>query len=449
MTALLPVIHKVNRPIDTVSIIQIKMNKSISELFKKAIKNGTGEAILLLKENPSADFDQYILEACTHNLAYDPQCEGSRSEYLSEILSLSRDKEKIENEILKQLNNPSNEHWDTILLFDLAAILARKGNKSARKAIYDRYEKNLKAEYDFVETEVLVTLDGLEGLEFAAKIQGEKMESDSTYWADNYLIEVCKKHFPESSPKEYLEEKSQSNKYIETFLSKVEEIESLRTKGKTSSKRSLSQLLQLIEEGKRVPIIAGKWLKEEEILKAANLLLIEKDDKKIQQYLRLLSRAKYPLDISNLLPFLDTDNEGIKHSTLQILKKIEDYRIRELIDKNYTNFTYLNAHLEFFVSNFLEKDIGILCDILDTLEIEEEIHLFGMVIRDIFDKNFIKHPSKLLEKLYMVNNCSICREAFIKKLISAQQLSDEILREMRYDCEPDIRQLADTYHEKF
>jgi hypothetical protein len=424
------------------------MNKSISELFKQAIKNGTGEAILLLKENPSADFDQYILEACTHNLAYDPQCEGSRSEYLSEILSLSRDKEKIENEIFKQLDNPSNEHWDTILLFDLAAILAQNGNENARKVIYDRYEKNLKAEYDFVETEVLVTLDGLKGLEFAAKIQGKKIELDSTYWTDNYLIEVCKEHYPESSPKQYLEEKSQNNKYIGTFLSKIEEIESLRTKGKTSSKRSLSQLLQLIEEGKRVPIIAGKWLKDEEVLKVANLLLIEKDAKKIQPYLRLLSRTQYPLDISNLLPFLDTGNEGIKHSTLQILEKIEDYRIRELIDRNHTNITYLNEHIEFFVSNFLEKDIGVLCDILDTLESEEEIHSFGMVIRDIFDKNVIKHPSKLLDKLYKANNCSICREAFIKKLISAQQLSDKILREMRYDCEPDIRQLAETYHGK-
>jgi hypothetical protein len=431
-----------------VSITQIKMNKSISELFKQAIKNGTGEAILLLKENPSADFDQYILEACTHNLAYDPQCEGSRSEYLSEILSLSRDKEKIENEIFKQLDNPSNDHWDTILLFDLAAVLAQNGNENARKVIYDRYEKNLKAEYDFVETEVLVTLDGLKGLEFAANIQGEKIELDSTYWADNYLIEVCKEHYPESSPQKHLEEKSQNNKYIETFLSKIEEIESLRRKGKTINKRSLSQLLQLIEEGKTVPIISGKWLKDEEVLKVANLLLIEEDDKKIQPYLRLLSRTQYPLDISNLLPFLDTDNEGVKHSTLKILEKIEDYIIRELIDRNYTNYSYLNEHIEFFVSNFLEKDIGVLCDILDTLEDEEEIHSFGMVIRDIFDKNVIKHPSKLLNKLYMANNCSICRAAFIKKLISAQQLSDKILREMRYDCEPDIRQLADTYYKK-
>jgi hypothetical protein len=277
------------------------MSKSISVLFKQAIRNGTGNAILLLKENPSADFDQYILEACTSNLAYDPQCEGSRSEYLFEILSLSREKGKIENEILNQLENPSKEHWDTILLFDLAARLAKNGNENAKQTIYTRYGINQKVKYDFVETEVLVTLDGLKGLEFAAQTQGKRIECDSTYWADDYLIEVCKEYYPESSPKEYLEEQSQNNRHIKTFLSKITEIESLRTKGETGGKRSLSQLLQLIEEGKRVPIIAGKWLKDEEVLKVADLLLSEKNDKKIQSYLRLLCRTQYPLDISNLL----------------------------------------------------------------------------------------------------------------------------------------------------
>ncbi len=362
-------------------------------------------------------------------------------------MSLSRDKGKIENEILKQLDNSRNEHWDTILLFDLAAILVQNGNEKARNAIYDRYEKNLKAEYEFVETEVLVTLDGLKGLEFSAKVQGEEIELDSTYWADDYLLEVCKEHYPESSPKDYLKEKSQNNRYIKAFLSKVEEIDSLRAKGKTSSKRSLSQLLQLIDEGKSVPIIAGKWLKDEEVLKVANLLLSEKDDKGIQSYLRLLSRTQYPLDISNLLPFLNSTNDQIKHSILRILQQIEDHRIRELIEVNYTNHAFLYKHIELFVSNFLEKDINVLCHILDTLKDEEEFHSFGMVIKDIFNKNVTKHPGKLLNKLYMVNNCSICRESFIKTLISAQELSENILLEMKYDCEPEIRNLANTYME--
>ncbi|MGI0118257.1 hypothetical protein [Zooshikella sp. RANM57] len=425
------------------------MNETLSESFKKSIKNGTGEAILLLKENPSANFDQYILKACTHNLAYDPQCEGSRAEYLFEILSLARNKEKIVNEIIRQLNSPNKEYWDIQLLFDLAAIIAKQGNQEAKKAIYQRYSNNLNPEFEFADTNVLVALDGLNGLKFVAETQGRKIELDHDYWVDDRQLQVCKEYFPESSPKNYLAQKAQSNKYINVYLTKIEEIESLRTENATiRGKRSLSQLLKLIDEGKRIPIIAGKWLTDEEVVSVAKLLLHEKDEKKIEAYLRLLLRAKYPLDISNLLPLLITDNKQIKHSILRILSKIKDNQIRELIDKNYTDLTYLNDHLEFFVSNFFEKDLKVLSRILDTLDDDDEIHYFGMIIKDIFDGNSIKHPRNLLVKLYSATNCSICRESFIKILISANQISDKILRELRYDCERDIRQLANEYTQK-
>ncbi len=91
------------------------MNKS--QIFKQAIKSGRGEAILLLKLNRSLNMDESIIEACTHNLAYDPQCEGSREEYLFDILSLSQNREAIEIEIFKALSNAKEESWGTELLF--------------------------------------------------------------------------------------------------------------------------------------------------------------------------------------------------------------------------------------------------------------------------------------------------------------------------------------------
>jgi len=194
--------------------------------------------------------------------------------------------------------------------------------------------------------------------------------------------------------------------------------------------------------------MAGKWLTDKELQKVAGLLLKERDEKKILSYLRLLAQKEYPLDISNLLALLKTENKPIKHLTLRLLAKVKDKRLRELIDKNYTDLDYLYDNLELFVSNYVENDMAVLSHILDTLKQEDEIHSFGMIIRDIFDENVIKHPEKLLYKLYALTNCSTCRKSFIKILMSANQVTDKLLRELGYDCETDIRQLARNYQDK-
>ena len=415
-----------------------------SDFFRNSIRNGTGEAIVLLKKNPSIDFDEYILDACTHNLAYDPQCEGSRADYLFEILSFAKNREKIIDEILMNLSSSNKEYWDVHLLFDLALLLAKEGNGLARKVIYKRYANNLSEDFECIDTDVLVKLDGLNGLEFVADIQGKQLDKDSNFWIDEWLLDICKEYFPKTSPKNYLIEKSHNNKYIELFLSEMEEFESKEDDSKKKSKLSLLELLDTVKRGENIPIISGKWLNEEELLNLVQILQKEEDEWKIQSYLRILKFAKYPLDISTLLPFLKVKNEQIKRSTLNILSKVKDEKIRELIDSNYSNLDFLFEHLRLFESNFLEKDMEVLFRIFNRLKDEDEIHFFGLVICAIARENTIENPKRLIEELYYVNNCSICRESFIKILMSTNQLSDKIYEELKYDCDSSIRQLSDV-----
>ena len=56
------------------------MQKILSE-FKKYAKKGRGKAFLIFREHKDVDFSKEILDLCLHNYAYDPQCEGERSEY--------------------------------------------------------------------------------------------------------------------------------------------------------------------------------------------------------------------------------------------------------------------------------------------------------------------------------------------------------------------------------
>lgn len=64
-----------------------------------------------------------ILEACTHNLAYDSQCEETSSDYLFEILTFAQNKKAIETSIVDNLLCTYKDDWDTYLFFDLAGNL--------------------------------------------------------------------------------------------------------------------------------------------------------------------------------------------------------------------------------------------------------------------------------------------------------------------------------------
>lgn len=418
--------------------------------FKTSIKNGTGEAIVLLKDNPSIDFDEYILEACTKNLAYDPQCEGSRAEYLFEILSLAKNKEKISNQILTELRLPSKPHWDVHLVFDIAEFLAKEGNENARKAIYERFANNCKEGFDNIETNTLISLDGLKGLEFTAETQGKLLDVDSEYWVDGYDIEFCEDCYPDSKPKEYLEKKASENRYIKMYLSEIEEVDSLSDKRREkNTKRSLSEMLKLIERGIKVPIFSGKWLSKKETEYLCQCLLKDVKEDVIEQYLNLLMRTKHPVEAITTLPLLESKNSIIKHRALRILSKIKHSKIRELIDKNYDNHEYLLDNISLFVSNCTERDVTALLTIFETLENDDEIHSYVQTMKDIIIQGDIKFPNEIFHSIYLKNNCAICRASLVRESVLSENISSKLLLELEYDCDPETRQLAKENNKKF
>lgn len=62
---------------------------NLKQKFRNAIKRGTGETHLLIKENPTADFSKEIIKVALFDFSYDQQCEPSRDFYIAELIELS------------------------------------------------------------------------------------------------------------------------------------------------------------------------------------------------------------------------------------------------------------------------------------------------------------------------------------------------------------------------
>lgn len=66
---------------------------TVRQRFKNAIKRGTGETHLLMRKS-KVDFSSDIIKAALTNLSYDNQSEGSRADYVFELIELSNQKKK-------------------------------------------------------------------------------------------------------------------------------------------------------------------------------------------------------------------------------------------------------------------------------------------------------------------------------------------------------------------
>lgn len=73
--------------------------------FRKLIEKGLGAAVVFIRDNPKDTKRYYhsILQACIKNNAYDSQCEGSRSQYLYEIIQLRNERDLLKEQVMAVL----------------------------------------------------------------------------------------------------------------------------------------------------------------------------------------------------------------------------------------------------------------------------------------------------------------------------------------------------------
>ena len=137
--------------------------------FRRALHLGFGRTILYAKDNDVGKFRDVILDACLHCYAYDPQSEGTRADYMLELVGLTPEKDFYSGKVLKALPG-SGDDWDAVQRFRFAACLAFEGNELAKRAMYENYAPGPKRGEGIGIN--FVHMDGLDGLLFAAEKMG-------------------------------------------------------------------------------------------------------------------------------------------------------------------------------------------------------------------------------------------------------------------------------------
>jgi hypothetical protein len=418
---------------------------TIKQKFKSAVKRGTGEAHFLIRDNPKVNFSNYIIKAALTNLSYDAQSEGSRANYIFELIELSNQKKKIRKAILNGLAAEKHDTWALDQLYDLTALFAKQGDKEAKKAIYKRYSKKKTEGSEWLGETAIIDLDGLKGLKYIAKNKGKIIEKYPETRDDSRLIDSFNEINPTINAYEELKNASKTNRLISAYLSAI-------NKNKDELKKTQRPPLtyKIIKDrinNNATFVVPSLWIKElanEDIIKLANDFLKENNRLKLEKYLQVFGKVKYPYNYAPLLTLAKSKvkkNDRLVEFAVEALKYFSGDDIRLFAIEKLEKVKIPHQYLGLLVANYKNGDGDLLTRIVERCKNEHDIHALVDGFVDIYQANATTECKKPLEAIYDKLTCGIHRNDIIKILIANNVLSTQLKKEIQFDSYFPTREL--------
>jgi hypothetical protein len=417
--------------------------------FDKAFRYGLGRAYIHVKENGDDGVRDVILRHCLQNPCYDAQCEDARAPWLMSIIDLCISPEFYTNAIIDSLSK-TDDDWELSQLFDLCLILAKRGNKTAEKAIYNRFDKQEFNE-SYLGGDHIVELNGLDGLLYVARVLGKRMLKDEDYWdgANIYSL-ACETHKKETVDK-LLSEQALTDLAVAEFLKDVAKYykedsspsdvnnrqEEIRERARKELPMNL--ILSDLEKGKEHRsrfMRFGIYATEEESNIVYNKLLTEEREEQLISYLWVFRRREVPALDDKLFTLTKSKNKDIGSAAIRALMHTTHPRIRSLaieLHDSGDDELFIPA-IELFVNNYKNGDYRYIEKATVESDDTEFLHSTGYDILNIFEKPPDKGMLTCLTWVYENTPCSNCRENAVKLLAKNKILTESIRQECQFDC---------------
>lgn len=418
---------------------------AIKRQFLHSLKRGTGEAYLLANSNPTIDFSTQIIKGVLNIYAYDGQCEGNRAQYIYDIISVSKQQDKIRKAVLHGLATEQNDTWNLTHLFALAKLYVQHGDTEVKHAIYERFLNNQINGADWVGAYEIIALDGLSGLFYVAEKFGKYLEHNPDDWQDDGII----RHFQEKNESikvdEELKKKAGTNRFIRIYLDAIKRTLGSQKKHRPEPIKYDNVVDEILLSKPRISLLRKRRLTDEAINQVAHQLSQETNPSNIEKLLDIFDYHKFPLDSNTILDFAKqkrTNKNRIVENAIEALKHLQSKDIRNFaLDKIHNSKNPID-YLEILVANYKSGDFKLLSAIADKTNNEHKIERLAGIYTDIFTANPTKECKRPLEILYSKMNCAIHRKGIVEILIENKVLSDKIKSEILFDCDVETRNLT-------
>ena len=458
--------------------------------FKRTVQCGLGRCVQELQTTQNLEkYRDIVLWACTHESAYDAQCEGPKSRHLYEMVKCFPDRQPfVEAAAVYFDKNIFDYGWGFSYACCFLELAAQDGNLYAAgilKKYFGMMYEMLKHPNRHISEDIPPLCYNFSVL----CISVVRLAHTEDEWEKRYFKvmeelgflflknpRLCYWHFEtfqwygedkcgKANIRRRIKEKAKNNRGIQSYLSSMEKQEEYWKNEGDEPRRKKQEALTAdniyhnLKEGGRVgrtvPIMAASMMlkkgKTEEVRELTAYYQKETDLSLRSQLLRLLEKGKCPefLDAKTVIRDSRSEDECLRENAFLALqsvrdKKVHDYAI-ELLDRKERTEDVICL----LANNYQKEDHDILVSLVTSLPVtyKENISWHGpfMAILDMFKRGGSKHlPKELLPYIYENTLCSCCRFSAVREMSRRRMLTEDIIRECLYDSYEDTREFAKT-----
>lgn len=419
------------------------------EGFRHAVSLGLGRAVLHVSEQGGRSFVEVILDACLHTKARDPQVEGSRAQYMLDIVRRASDPSFYTRRILDALSEEA-DGWDALQRFQIASLLAQMGNDQARQRMIEAFERQSGSSMQDAFAEEFISLDGVPGLLFAVERIGRGLRADSERWVDDYLLSLAQDSFGAEAVSNSITERAKTDANVSAYVEAVNANRLLRAEYRSPDPSSFTyaQIRSMIEGGKTVPLLPhwGVIADAADLTLAADDLTREVGSARLVSYLCIFRKRAFPLGCDHLLRLASLPDVPVARHALIALENVSDDKVRELaITLVEARSPHRGYAVGLLTNNFREGDHELVKAWCNDEGDPEILNSFDRGFRTFF----MIHPNdpiegQILTGLYDREPCSHCRYAIVKRLLQLERFPEELRIESAYDSDLQTRALVNA-----
>lgn len=149
------------------------------ELIDDELAKGTGFPFLAISSGvvaPSPKLDRILLDHIVHNRAYDPQCEGSRHDYLYEIVCEYPNRDAIFSEVLRHFQAMTDSDYGEYQVMAFVSRMVKDGRCSLEQFV-EKFESygSLMSDSFSIGIEEIVDLERMDGILRVARLFGTRI----------------------------------------------------------------------------------------------------------------------------------------------------------------------------------------------------------------------------------------------------------------------------------
>lgn len=412
--------------------------------FKEALLRGQGRCIKAV-ELETTKYFSIILWACSHEVAFDAQCEGSRAWFVYQLISCYQDKTPFLQKTIESFAKVKSDNgWKVLYLAELLSFWAADGESMAKEALWHKYEQLYKAlikskcpkEGLFPEREDFAMLCQVLAEDKAAlvrivedvgRLYRERPFYDGFYF--DWLFEVkAKRHMG------LLSKLARRSENIAAYLN-----ESLAYE-KTCEEPYQNRREDRPKQG----VALSMWLKnkagEDTVMQYAEAYLRLENLEERAKALDAFCRCPFPSDPMPIIEDTASECERLREAAWRALECVRHPKVREFALENIQQD--VEKILPIFIANYRTTDEKLLVELVQSISIDWECttpwHGIQLDILRAAGEG-VKIPGELLYYIYENTYCSCCREKALRKMGKRRLVTEEMLQECLLDSNEDIR----------